>query len=76
MAERIGLDDFVGHVGCRHGLEEEVKTALRDWFTTPVGGSTPFARLQAALTTAIPTVTWTATNVKRAVAAFIADEPE
>lgn len=76
MANRLTIDDFAEHAGCRHDLEEQAKTALRDWFTTPVGGSTPFARLQAALTTAIPTVTWNATNVKKAVAAFIADETE
>jgi hypothetical protein len=76
MADRITLEDFSEHTGCRHVLEAQAKNALRNWFTTPVSGLTPFARLQTALTTAIPTVTWNTTNVKRAIAAFIADEPE
>ena len=57
-------------------LEPQAQEAIRNWFTTPVGGSTPFARLQVALTAAIPTVTWTPKTVKRAIASFIIDEPE
>lgn len=77
MAQRLDFDDFNGHVGCRHVLEPQVQDALRTWFTTPVGGSAPFARLVAHLDIALPIMGgWTPRKVKRAIASFILDEPE
>jgi hypothetical protein len=77
MADRLNLDDFEGHAGCRHGLEAEAQAAIRTWFTTPIGGTSPLNRLIAHLDTERPiTGGWNATKVKRALASFIIDEPE
>lgn len=77
MAERLSLDDFAGHVGCRHVLEPDVQNHIRTWFTTPIGGTSPFVRLRDYLDINRPIPGgWTAAKVKRAVMSFIADEPE
>lgn len=77
MAERLNLDDFEGHVGCRHNLEAEAQAAIRTWFTTPISGTTPFNRLRTYLDTNRPIPGgWTARKVRRAIASFILDEPE
>lgn len=77
MAERLTLDDFDGHVGCRHNLEAEARAAIRTWFTTPIGGTSPLNRLRAYLDSVRPIPGgWTARKVRRALASFITDEPE
>ena len=68
MADRISLDDFAEHVGCRHGLGATSKAAVRDWFTPARVNS-----LQAALEAAVPTVTWTRERVIRAIRATAED---
>jgi len=75
VADRVTLDDFAGHVGCRHGLEAEAQSAIRTWFTTPIGGQTPFARLRTYLDTARPiSGGWTREKVLRVIRSFAEDE--
>jgi hypothetical protein len=77
MANRLTLDDFDGHVGCRHVLEGQAQGHIRNWFTTPIGGSSPLARLITYLNTNMPIAGgWNAVKVKKALASFIIDEPE
>lgn len=77
MADRLSFDDFDGHAGCRHVLEPQAQDALRTWFTTPVGGSTPLARLRAHLDATVPIPGgWTLRKVRRALRSFIEDEAE
>lgn len=68
MADRISIDDFVEHAGCRHGIEASVKTAVRDWFTPA-----RIESLRTALTTAVPSVTWTNARIAKAVRATAED---
>lgn len=77
MADRLNLNDFDGHVGCRHNLEAEAQAAIRTWFITPIGGTSPLNRLLSHLNTARPIPGgWTARKVRRTIASFIVDEPE
>lgn len=77
MADRLNIEDFDGHAGCRHGLEAEAQAAIRTWFTTPIAGTSPLARLRNHLDTARPIAGgWTNRKVVRAIASFVIDEPE
>lgn len=77
MADRMTLEDFDGEVGCVHGHEDQVKLAIRDWFTTAIGAQTPLVRLRNYLDTARPIAGgWTLRKVRRALRAFVEDEPE
>jgi hypothetical protein len=77
MANRLTLDDFDGHAGCRHVLEGQAQDHLRTWFTTPIAGSSPFARLLSYMNTNMPIPGgWNAAKIKKAMASFIIDEPE
>lgn len=68
MAERLSLDDFAEHVGCRHTLEASAKEAVRQWFTPARIDS-----LRTALSTAVPSVTWTNQRIARAIRATAED---
>ena len=76
MTARLSLDDVAEHVGCRHGIEAQVKTAIRAFFTARPANATQtvLVQLRAALTTAVPSVTWTAERAQRALRAFVEDE--
>lgn len=77
MANRLTVDDFEGHVGCRHVLEDQAQGHLRDWFTTPIAGSSPLARLLVYMNNNMPIAGgWNAAKIKKAMASFINDEPE
>lgn len=78
MADRLNLDDFAGHVGCRHVLEPQVRVALRSALTTPLPaqavGVTILQLLRNRLQADVPTVTWTADTVRKALRNLFEDE--
>lgn len=83
MAERLQYDDLLEHAGCKHHLEVDVKDAIRTFFTSPPSatftlgaGATVLAQLVAHLNATVPTVTWNAAKVIRAIRAMVEDEEE
>lgn len=75
MAIRLDLTDLSEHVGCRHVLLPVVKTAIRTFFTTvPNNTQTVLVQLRAALTAAVPAVTWSNARIVQAVLAYAEDE--
>ena len=76
MTARLSLDDVAEHVGCRHGIEATVKTTLRTFFTARPANTTQtvLVQLRAALTSAVPSVTWTNDRALKALRVFVEDE--
>lgn len=78
MADRISLKDFDGHEGCRHGLEDELKTAVRQFFTSPPSDVRRTIRelLQLHLEQVFPKVAWDTDKIAAAVRTVFEDGDE
>lgn len=78
MADRWTEADATGHAGCRHVLEPQVRAALRSALTTPLPaqavGVTVLQLLRNRLQADVPTVTWTADTVRKALRNLFEDE--